>query len=166
MDNVFDIKKDYASELVSELKKRGLKITFAESCTGGLASAGIVDVPGASEIFYGSIVSYDNSIKEACLKVSSETLDKYSTVSHECAREMAEGVRKAIGSDIALSMTGVAGPSGGTSENPVGTVYIGYSDGNICESIKTFTEGDRRTIREITCLKAYDYALRMIRREI
>jgi len=151
--------RDLAFELVELLKKKNLKIGFAESCTGGLISAGIVDIPGASDVFYGSIVSYDNSIKEKCLGVSKEVLETKGAVSYECAMMMAEGARKALDTDIAVSVTGIAGPGGGTAEKPVGTVFIGYSDKDGSESIVTFSEGDRNEIRKVTCFKAYKYAL-------
>ncbi len=148
-----------ALELVELLKEKKLKIGFAESCTGGLISAGVVDIPGASEVFYGSIVSYDNSVKENCLKVSKEILQTKGAVSYECAKMMAEGARKALNVDLAISVTGVAGPGGGTPEKPVGTVFIGYADKNGSESIVTFSKGDRSDIRKVTCFKAYKYAL-------
>ena len=165
MDNTYfdeiniDNGKDLAKELVELLKEKKMTISFAESCTGGLISAGVVDIPGASEVFYGSIVSYDNSVKMNSLGVSKEILDTKGAVSYECAKAMAEGVRKALNVDMAVSVTGVAGPGGGTPEKPVGTVFIGYADRNGSESIKTFTEGDRSEIRKVTCFKAYKYAL-------
>ena len=143
-----------ALELVELLKEKKLKIGFAVSCTGGLISAGVVDIPGASEVFYGSIVSYDNSVKENCLKVSKEFLQTKGAVSYECAKMMAEGARKALNVDLAISVTGVAGPGGGTPEKPVGTVFIGYADKNDSESIVTFSKGDRSDIRKVTCFKA------------
>lgn len=150
---------DPARALVNLLKERGLTITFAESCTGGLASSGIVGIPGASEIFYGGVVSYDNSVKENVLKVSKETLDTVGAVSYECAEQMASGVRKLMNTDIAVSATGVAGPGGGSVEKPVGTVFVGYSDSKRTISIKTFSEGDRQQIRNMTCLKMYALVL-------
>ena len=148
-----------AKELVEVLKKKNLKIGFAESCTGGLISAGVVDIPGASEVFYGSIVSYDNSVKEKCLNVAEDILQSKGAVSYECAKMMAEGARNALNVDLAISVTGVAGPGGGTPEKPVGTVFIGYADKNGSESVVTFSKGDRSEIRKVTCFKAYKYAL-------
>ena len=154
-----------AGDVVRLLKERGLKITFAESCTGGLMSSGIVSIPGASEVFYGSIVSYDNSIKENCLGVSKDVLESVGAVSFECARQMASGVRKVMKSDIAVSATGIAGPGGGTHEKPVGTVFLGFSSSKNTISIKTFSEGDRQQIRNLTCLKAYALVLYMLKNE-
>ena len=158
-------KADIAGELVRVLKERGLKITFAESCTGGLLSSGIVSVPGASEVFYGSIVSYDNSIKESCLGVSRDILESVGAVSDECARQMAFGVRKVMKSDIAVSATGIAGPGGGSEEKPVGTVFLGFSSREKTIGIRTFSEGDRQQIRDLTCLKAYALVLYMLENE-
>ncbi len=161
-DITLDNGKDLASELVSVLKDKNLKIGFAESCTGGLISAGIVDIPGASEVFFGSIVSYDNSIKMKCLGVSEDCLNDHGAVSYECAKMMAEGARNALDVDIAISVTGVAGPGGGTPDKPVGTVYMGFADRNGAESVVTFSRGDRSDIRKVTCYKAYKYALSKI----
>ncbi|WP_457567340.1 CinA family protein [Desulfurobacterium sp.] len=111
-------------ELMTEKK---LTLSTAESCTGGLVAARIVNVPGSSEYFMGGVVSYDNSVKMKVLNVSTETLLKYGAVSEETAKEMVEGVKKLMGTECAVSTTGIAGPSGGTPEKPVGLVYIGVS---------------------------------------
>ena len=132
--------------LVGRLKELNLKISFAESCTGGLAAAGIVDVSGASEIFYGSVVTYDNSIKADLIGVSWDVLNSVGPVSHECAKQMASGVRNKIGSDIALSLTGIAGPGGAEPGKPVGTVYIGYADKSHIDSIVVHLNGNRTEI--------------------
>lgn len=149
-------------KLVEMLKERHMTISFAESCTGGLAAAGIVDVSGASEIFYGSMVTYDNSIKAGLIDVSWNVLNTVGPVSHECAVQMASGVRKAIGSDIALSITGIAGPGGAEPGKPVGTVYIGYSDATKEDSIVVHLDGDRTEVRNQAVIKTYEYAIRMI----
>lgn len=113
--------------LVRTLESKGLKIATAESCTGGLVSKRITDAAGASEVFECGICSYADCIKEKVLGVSAKTLEKYTAVSHQTAEEMADGVRKLANADIGISTTGYAGPSGGTPEAPVGTVYIGIS---------------------------------------
>lgn len=146
--------------LVELLKNKKMTISFAESCTGGLASAGIVDVPGASEVFYGSVVSYDNSIKANVIDVSLETLNTVGPVSDECAREMAIGVRNKIGSDIAISITGIAGPGGAEEGKPVGTVYFGYADSNGSKSIRLQLSGDRDAIRKAAAMEAYKIAIK------
>ena len=114
-----------ANELVDILKEKGLTISCAESCTGGLVAKSITDVSGCSSVFYGGVVSYDNSVKMGILGVSEDTLRAYGAVSEQTACEMARGVCKACKTDIGISTTGIAGPSGGSPEKPVGTVYIG-----------------------------------------
>lgn len=114
-------------ETGSLLRELGLTIAVAESATGGLISSSITDVPGSSDYFKGSVISYDNEIKSEVLGVSRETLEKYGAVSHQTAGEMALGVRKLMGADIGLSDTGIAGPGGSTPEKPVGLFYIGLS---------------------------------------
>lgn len=112
-------------ELIGLLKEKGLKISCAESCTGGLASKSITDVSGVSSVFYGGVVSYDNSVKINALGVKEQTLSSFGAVSHQTAEEMALGVSQLCGTDIGISTTGIAGPDGGTPKKPVGTVYIG-----------------------------------------
>ncbi len=112
------------SVLGRELKRRGLTLAVAESCTGGLVGARITAVPGSSDYFLGGVLAYANAAKTALLSVSEKTLAARGAVSAECAREMAEGARRALGADVGLSITGVAGPSGGTAEKPVGLVYV------------------------------------------
>ena len=113
--------------LVNILREKNLKIATAESCTGGLLSEMITDVSGASNVFECGVCSYSNEIKISVLGVKKETIDKYTEVSTQTSEEMAEGVRKIANADIAVSTTGVAGPTGGTEENPVGTVCIGFA---------------------------------------
>lgn len=116
------------NELVFE-KAREKKYTFAfaESCTGGLTSSKITDLPGSSEVFHGSIISYDNSVKENVLGVKAETLKKFGAVSAETAEEMARGARELLKTDYAVSISGIAGPGGGSVEKPKGMVAIGYA---------------------------------------
>src|SRR5258706_10506249 len=107
------------------LHTRGLKLAAAESCTGGLIGNRITDVVGSSEYFLGSIVAYAYEVKVKLLDVSWNTLNKYGAVSRETVLEMARGVQQRIGSDVAISVSGIAGPGGGTPEKPVGTTWIG-----------------------------------------
>ena len=107
------------------LHTRGLKLSAAESCTGGLIGNRITDVVGSSEYFLGSIVAYAYEVKVKLLDVSWNTLNKYGAVSRETVLEMARGVQQRIGSDVAISVSGIAGPGGGTPEKPVGTTWIG-----------------------------------------
>jgi nicotinamide-nucleotide amidase len=106
------------------LKQRGLTLAVAESCTGGLVSHRITNVPGSSAYYQGSITSYSNEVKERTLHVKHDTLERHGAVSEQAAREMARGVRDALHADIGLAVTGIAGPDGGTPEKPVGLVYI------------------------------------------
>ena len=109
------------------LRERQLKLVTAESCTGGLIGSRITDVSGSSEYFLGSIVAYAYEVKVSLLDVSWETLKSHGAVSRETVLEMANGARKRLNSDIAISVSGVAGPGGGTPEKPVGTVWIGLA---------------------------------------
>jgi nicotinamide-nucleotide amidase len=106
------------------MRERGLKLATAESCTGGLVSSRLVSIPGSSAVFLGGVVSYANAVKQEALGVPAELLDTYGSVSPEVARAMAEGARERLGADVAVSVTGVAGPTGGTPEKPVGLVYL------------------------------------------
>ncbi len=114
--------------LVTYLCDNGLKITFAESCTGGLLSKSLTDVPGASAVYDGGVTSYANEIKTRLLGVEKSVLDTYGAVSRKCAEQMANGARHLFGADIAVSVTGIAGPGGGTPDKPVGLVYVGIAD--------------------------------------
>ena len=107
------------------LHERELKLVAAESCTGGLISSRITDVPGSSEYFLGSVVAYAYEVKVTSLNVSWDTLNKYGAVSRETVLEMAYGARNRLGGNIVISVSGIAGPGGGTPEKPVGTVWIG-----------------------------------------
>ena len=140
-----------AEQLITAAKSRKIKISLAESCTGGLIGAVITAIPGASEVFYGTAVTYVNEAKENILGVSHETLKEAGAVSSECARQMAEGSRKIYKSDIAVSVTGIAGPDGGSIEKPVG---ISCAAGG-----KTFVRhftGDRKTVRNQTAAAAIE----------
>ena len=112
--------------MVSLLIDKGHTISFAESCTGGMAAASIVDVADASKVLNASFVTYANEAKIKYANVSGETLDKYGAVSEQTAGEMAEGAAKANNADVAVGISGIAGPTGGTEDKPVGTVCFGY----------------------------------------
>ena len=117
--------EELSALLIEILKERGGKITFAESCTAGLLAGTFCSVSGASAVFDGSLVSYANEVKNDLLGVPQKVLATVGAVSEECARAMAQGAAKLFAADLALSVTGIAGPTGGTPEKPVGTVYIG-----------------------------------------
>ena len=124
-DDVYGVDVDSLEQVVGDgLRQRGMTLAVAESCTGGLLSKRITDVPGCSDYYLGGVCSYANEVKMNLLGVKKETLDTLGAVSPEVAEQMAEGVAKALGADVGVGITGVAGPGGGTDEKPVGLVYI------------------------------------------
>lgn len=149
VDNVWQWGNSPVNELVLK-KAKDKKVTFgfAESCTGGLTSSKITDLPGSSSVFFGSVISYDNSIKENVLGVKTETLKKFGAVSVETATEMAEGLLKVLKTDYAVSITGVAGPTGGSIEKPIGMVAIGYASKNKSGAHLIQFPGDRIRLKE------------------
>ena len=134
--------------VIEKLRERGLLLATAESCTGGLCAKRLTDVAGASQVFCGGVVSYTNDVKMRLLGVKEETLAQFGAVSGETAREMAEGVRQATGADVAVSVTGVAGPASDEMGNVVGTVFIAFSSEQETVSEKLQLSGDREKIRE------------------
>lgn len=143
------------------LKERNLTLCTAESCTGGLIAKRLTDVSGASEVFFGGCVTYTNEIKERLLGVSHEILERFGAVSAETAAEMARGARLRLGTDIAVSATGLAGPGGGTPELPVGTVFIGIStkDGEQVRKLSLSSMRSRDYIRKVSVANALDMVL-------
>ena len=140
------------------LKKHNLSVSAAESCTGGMISAAITDISGASQYFGTGVVTYSNEAKMNILGVKADTLSKHGAVSPETAAEMADGVRRLSGSDIAVSVTGIAGPTGGTAEKPVGLVYIGISGKFGTFSYKNNFAGSRSEVRRQTVDTAFELA--------
>jgi len=140
--------------LKKALKGRDIQIAVAESCTGGLLGSLITGSPGSSAYFAGGVIAYSNDVKKALLGVSAATLERYGAVSTHTAKEMAEGVKSRLKSDVAVSITGVAGPGGGTIRKPVGTVYIGVSTAGGTRAKKFMFEGGRATIRRASALAA------------
>ncbi len=164
-DKVYGVDVSSLEEVVVEgLKARKMTIACAESCTGGLIAKRITDISGASEVFGYGCVTYWNEAKMGLLGVSPETIEQYTEVSAQCALEMARGVRKLSGADIGISTTGYAGPTGGTEENPVGTVYIGLS----WAGGETVFRPDRRYMRtrEQVRRHAASHAFDLVRREV
>ena len=149
-------------KLVALLHEKGLTITTAESCTGGLLSGTIINVAGTSDVFNLSVVTYANKAKRKMLGVSNKTLKKHGAVSKQTAKQMAKGAAKLAGADVALSVTGIAGPTGGTDEKPVGLVYIGCRVCGNTKVIKCQFDGDRTEIRMQTVAKAIDLAIECI----
>ncbi len=141
---------------------RGLTISLAESCTGGLLASKLTNVSGISAVFHRGYVTYSNEAKVDLLGVSETTLNTYGAVSHETAREMAEGLKRVSKSDVCISITGIAGPNGGTEEKPVGLVYIGIAYKGDVEVVENKFRGNRSRVRHYTCLKALD----MIRKKM
>lgn len=154
---------DLQTAAVNELLKKKLTIATAESCTGGLVSERITQIPGASEIFGCGVCSYANEIKQRVLGVSEETLAKYGAVSEQTAEEMARGVRKLAHADIGISTTGIAGPGGGTPEKPVGLVYIGINSDKLTTvlrlNINYHKTDERRHIRHMTAQNVFQLIL-------
>ena len=140
--------------LVEMLKANGLTCATAESCTGGGIGSAITSVPGSSEVFKGGIISYSNEAKTNLLGVAESTLAEHGAVSSECAREMALGARKALNADIAVSVTGIAGPGGGSAEKPVGLVWFGLATAHGVRTEKAIFAGDREAVRRSTVLHA------------
>ena len=153
--------KSLQDEIGILLKELRLTVAVAESATGGLISSLITDVPGSSDYFKGSVVSYDNTIKAEVLGVNKRTLESYGAVSYQTAEEMAIGVRELMGADIGLSDTGIAGPAGATHGKPVGLFFIGLSSGFVTQVEKYLFHGDRTENKRaaateaLSLLKAY-----------
>ena len=141
---------ELASRVIEIFREKGLSLALAESCTGGMIAETITNVAGASDIFYGSAVTYVNSAKEHILGVAHETLEKHGAVSSECAEEMACGARRVYGADVAMSVTGIAGPGGGSEAKPVGTVWFGLATKDGAETFRRRFDGDRVAVRRQT----------------
>lgn len=151
--------------LLGLLSDKKLKISVAESCTGGMVSKWITDVPGAAEVFDLGVCTYSNEMKTKLLGVKKETLDTFGAVSPETAEEMAEGVRLLAGADIGISTTGIAGPTGGTAEKPVGLVYVGAStkDRNFTKKLLLSEGGknNREGIRKLAAAAIVYFAFKL-----
>ncbi len=144
------------------LKERHLTIGTAESCTGGLLSSLITDVSGSSSYFIGTVVAYSNRIKKSVLECNANDLETFGAVSSQIASQMAEGIRRLMDVDIGLSTTGIAGPTGGSPQKPVGLVYIGCSYKNNTKTLKRIFNGNRKEIKKQSALTAIDLARRIL----
>ena len=133
-------------DVISALQ--GKTLVTAESCTGGGIGAGLTSVPGSSKVYKGGIISYTNEVKMRQLGVRAETLDREGAVSAKVAEEMAAGARTVLQADVAVSVTGLAGPDGDDFGNPVGTVFVGYSDKDRTLSRRFLFSGDRYAVRQ------------------
>lgn len=138
---------DLATRVIDALRRAGKRVAFAESCTAGLASALLGAVPGASDVLDGAIVAYDNRIKFERLEVPADVLAEHGAVSEPVARAMAEGARRSLRSDLAVAITGIAGPGGATADKPVGTVHFAVSDALGTRHLKLHLRGDRGTVQ-------------------
>ena len=173
-DSVYGENVDSLEQVVvAKLLEKKLKISFAESCTGGLLAKRLTDIPGSSEVFDCGVVSYANAIKHRLLGVSSETLGKYGAVSRETAAEMAQGARMLADADIGVGITGIAGPGGGTDEKPVGLVYVAVCGNGTCYVKKLLLghgitgqavtgSGERELIRYLASSNVFDMVRRLI----
>ena len=152
-----------AEELVKILTEKKMTCATAESCTGGGVGYAITGVSGSSAVFWGGVISYDNSVKRDVLGVPEEVLATKGAVSSECAAAMAEGARRLLKTDLAVSLTGIAGPGGGTAEKPVGLVWFGLASGGSRSRATVITEkkvfpGDREAVRTA----AIEHALNLL----
>ncbi|MCF6463279.1 competence/damage-inducible protein A [Clostridium sp. Cult1] len=154
---IYSYEDESIEEIVfKKLKSKNMKIAFCESCTGGLISTKLTRIPGASQVFDRGIITYSNISKVEEVDVNKNTLDKYGAVSEQVAIEMAKGLLRKTGVDIALSTTGIAGPSGGSELKPVGLVFIGIATKDSSYAIKSIFSGERKSIQNRAALRAFD----------
>jgi nicotinamide-nucleotide amidase len=150
----------FLQELLNLLRARKLTIGFAESCTGGLLSATLTALSGVSDVYMGSIVSYSNAAKMDVLGVDPEALKKEGAVSETVARQMAQGTRKQLKVDVSVAITGIAGPTGGTPDKPVGTVCFAVGGPGLAESsIRKHFSGGRNEVQEASVRFAIEYLI-------
>lgn len=144
-----------SADVVTAGRDKGVTIATAESCTGGLIGAAITATPGSSSVFFGGIIAYHNAVKVSQLAVTQTALNEHGAVSKTVAKQMAKGARDRLGVDIAVSVTGVAGPGGGSAEKPVGTVWIGLATADkVSAELYHFPNMSRNKVRDYTCLAA------------
>lgn len=151
-----------AQEIVDKLTDMKYTIATAESCTGGMVAQYITSVSGASSVFECGIIAYANRIKEQELSVSSDDLSKYGAVSEQVCKQMAQGIQRKANANIGVSVTGIAGPTGGTPEKPVGTVYIGVATISSVSCKLLSLKGNRDSIREQTVEQLFELILEVI----
>lgn len=162
-DNIYGCNEETLEEAVLKLlQKKNLTISLAESCTGGLVASRLTDIPGASASLISGVVSYSNESKINILKVKEETIRKYGAVSPQTAEEMAVGAKRLSNTDIGLSITGIAGPDGGSAEKPVGLCYIGIAIGKSVNVQKIMLTGNRNRIRWGSSSRALDFLRRVL----
>jgi PncC family amidohydrolase len=144
------------------LRERSLHLATAESCTGGLVAHLITEVPGSSDYFTGALVTYGNEAKVALSDVPREVLDAHGAVSAQVARAMADGTRQRLGVDLAVAVTGIAGPDGGSAEKPVGLTYIAVADADGADVRRHLWDGDRSTNKRASAAAALDLVLERV----
>ena len=147
--------------LVKILTKKKLKIAFAESCTGGMLASELTSISGASKVFSLGLVTYSNQAKISVLRVNKSIIQKYGAVSSQCCEAMVKNLTKISKAQINVSITGIAGPNGGTKQKPVGLVYIGLKKGKKIQINKCLFKGKRSSIQRATVKKALDLVLRI-----
>jgi PncC family amidohydrolase len=150
-------------ELGELLRTKSMTLAVAESCTGGLVSDMITNVPGSSMYFLAGLVTYSNDSKIDLLGVSRETLESYGAVSEQVVIEMARGVRKTTGADIGAAVTGIAGPDGGTKQKPVGLIYFAVDDGKAILADRAFLSGDRREVKRSSSRRLIEIIVKSLR---
>ena len=161
------------AKAIQDLRDKGLTVGFSESCTGGLLSSYFTKNSGVSDVFMGSVISYANAVKEKILGVKTQTLIAYGAVSSATAKEMAEGALKALDVKVAVAITGIAGPNGGSALKPVGTVFIAVggmkSEVGVSTMLETETfeyhfQGDRQQIQFLACAEATNNLTKFIKK--
>lgn len=160
--NTYGSEQNSAQKLVDIAKKERIVIATAESCSGGMISSAITDIPGSSAIFEFGFITYANRAKEQLLGVKHDTIEKYGAVSQETAIEMANGALSLSNADIVVAVTGIAGPTGGSDDKPVGLVYIAIATKNQVVVTKNHFDGDRNAIRIATTKKAIELLIKEI----
>lgn len=151
-------KQSLEEQVFLQLKGRYMKVSFAESCTGGLLAGRLVNVPGSSEVFEEGYVTYSNEAKHRLLDVTNEALESYGAVSRQVAEQMARGAAERSGAQAAVGVTGIAGPDGGTDQKPVGLVYIGCFVEHEVVVTENYFNGSRKEVRE----QAVEAALKLL----
>jgi PncC family amidohydrolase len=156
------MRSELVSRAVEALRARGATVSFAESCTGGMLSSMVTSVAGVSDVYMGSIVAYSNEVKESVLGVERRLLQSSGAVSSPVARAMARGVRDLIGTTWSVSITGIAGPGGGSVERPVGTVFVAIAGPGVDRAVEQHFTGGRHVIQQASA----DYALQLLIEEV
>ena len=164
MKDVLSKTEELKEKLFSLLCERNLKISTAESCTGGMIGASITSIPGISAYYECGFVTYSNEAKHKLIGVKKETLEKYGAVSSQTVLEMAEGALLVSGADISVSVSGIAGPGGGTATKPIGLVYFAVSYQNKCDALKLelYDCKNRQEVREETVTRVLQYLIDVV----